>query len=181
MIEVQLESENFWQPRLRGDRLSLRPLLPDDFSALHQAASDPLIWEQHPDFERYKLERFQRYFESGIASNGALVVIENSTGEIVGSSRYVDHSPQNSSVEIGFTFLVRRLWGGSFNREMKTLMLSHAFRYVTKVFFVVGRENWRSRKAMTKIGGVLVPEGEEIPLQRDLTHSVVFQIDKDRR
>src|SRR3954463_9576163 len=37
------------QPTLAGDLLELRPLGEDDWAALFAVASDPLIWEQHPD------------------------------------------------------------------------------------------------------------------------------------
>ena len=43
------------QPTLRGDFVELRPLRPDDWDTVYAAASDPLIWEQHPENERYKL------------------------------------------------------------------------------------------------------------------------------
>lgn len=57
-------------------------------------------------------------------------------------------------VEIGWTFLARDYWGGTYNREMKRLMLEHAFRFVDRVFFNVGATNYRSQRAMEKIGGV---------------------------
>ncbi|MBV9075484.1 MAG: hypothetical protein JOZ10_17800 [Acidobacteria bacterium] len=41
------------QPTLLGELLELRPLLPEDSDALFAAASDPLIWEQHPESDRY--------------------------------------------------------------------------------------------------------------------------------
>jgi hypothetical protein len=37
---------------------------------------------------------------------------------------------------------------------MKKLMLEHAFRWADAVWFHIGVNNWRSRKAMEKIGGV---------------------------
>lgn len=40
------------QPTLHGDLVSLRPLRPDDLDALYAVASDPLVWEQHPDRDR---------------------------------------------------------------------------------------------------------------------------------
>jgi hypothetical protein len=63
-----------------------------DHAALYQAASDPLIWEQHPDSDRYKEEEeeevFKGYFDIAIESGGALVVLDALTHEIIGSSRY---------------------------------------------------------------------------------------------
>ncbi|MEO8034731.1 MAG: GNAT family N-acetyltransferase, partial [Acidobacteriota bacterium] len=76
------------QPTLTATLLEIRPLQPDDFDALFAAASDALIWEQHPEADRYQREVFQRYFDSAIESGGALAVIERSSGRIVGSSRY---------------------------------------------------------------------------------------------
>ena len=54
------------QPWLRGNSIELRPLRPEDFEALFQAASDPLIWEQHPEPNRYQWETFQKYFSGAI-------------------------------------------------------------------------------------------------------------------
>jgi len=52
--------------------------------------------------------------------------------------------------------LARSHWGGAFNREMKKLMLGHAFRFVKSVIFVVGPHNVRSQRAVEKIGAVRV-------------------------
>ncbi len=144
------------QPTLEGRLLLLRPLVLDDFDALHAAASDPLIWEQHPEPDRWTLTAFRRYFEGGIASGGAFAVIERASGRIVGSSRYDELKPDASEIEIGWTFLERRLWGGEYNREMKVLMIEHAFRFVARVVFVVGEDNLRSQKALAKIGARFV-------------------------
>ena len=57
-------------------------------------------------------------------------------------------------IEIGWTFLERACWGGTYNGEMKQLMLDHAFRFVNRVVFLVGPQNVRSQRAVEKIGGV---------------------------
>src|SRR5947209_1879606 len=131
------------QPTLTGKLIELRPLAPADFDALFQAASDPLIWEQHPESDRYTRAIFQIYFDGAIESKGAFAVIDRKSGKIIGSSRYHDLKPDESEVEIGFTFLERAYWGGAYNREMKSLMLDHAFRFVERVVFVVGRSEER--------------------------------------
>lgn len=142
------------QPTLTGTFLELRPLRRDDFDALYAAASDPLIWEQHPEPDRCTRDVFQRYFDSAIASGGAFAVLDRRTGRIIGSSRYHSYDEAASEIEIGWTFLERAYWGGAYNREMKQLMLDHAFRFVRRVVFLVGSENIRSQRAMEKIGGV---------------------------
>lgn len=163
------------QPWLEGELLRLRPLRPDDFEALYAAASDPLIWALHPARDRYREEVFRGFFGDAIASGGALAAIDRSDGRMVGSSRFHGFDAERSEVEIGWTFLARSHWGGLYNGEMKALMLDHAFRFVDSALFVIGPENWRSQRAIEKIGGVR--EGKR---RRDDTglESLVYRIRK---
>lgn len=144
------------QPTLTGKLIKLRPLQLDDYAALHKAASDPLIWEQHPNSDRYKEEVFRGYFDGAIESGGALVILDAKTGEVIGSSRYYGLNESASEIEIGWTFLTTKYWGGTYNRELKDLMLGHAFRFVDHVLFFVGPNNKRSRKAVEKLGATYV-------------------------
>ena len=160
------------QPTLEGESLRLRPLQEDDWEELFAVASDPLIWEQHPASDRYQEKVFREFFREAMECGGALVVIDRKTGRIIGSSRYIDYDERRSEIEIGYTFLARAYWGGPANREMKDLMLRHAFRFVRHVVFLVGPTNVRSQKAMEKIGGVRVE-----PRMKLGRVNVVFQID----
>lgn len=144
------------QPTLCGPRLELQPLSVNDFQELYKVASDPLIWEIHPNPHRYQLEVFRSYFDDGISSGGAFKIRDRDSNQIIGSSRYYEFSTENNSVKIGFTFLARKYWGGAFNRELKHLMLTHAFNYVDRVLFEVGETNFRSLKAMEKIGAQFI-------------------------
>jgi RimJ/RimL family protein N-acetyltransferase len=166
------------QPRLAGETLELRPMRPDDFSVLFAVASDRLIWEQHPASDRYREDVFRNFFRDALASGGALVVLERSDdssaeGRMIGSSRYNAYDEVKGEIEIGWTFLARSHWGGATNRELKRLMLGHAFRFVQAVLFHVGPRNFRSQRAMEKVGAVragtrLDPSGRE---------DVVFRIE----
>jgi RimJ/RimL family protein N-acetyltransferase len=142
------------QPILKGELLVLRPLRPEDFPELYAVASDPLIWEQHPMRDRYKEEVFQGFFREAMESGGALIAIDAKDGRVIGSSRFHGYDEVKSEIEIGWTFLARSHWGGIYNREMKGLMLRHAFQFVKSVVFLVGPQNLRSQRAMEKIGGV---------------------------
>ena len=150
------------QPHLKGDLVELRPLTRDDFDALYEAGTDPLIWEQHPSSDRYKPEVFPKYFDGAIESGGAFAVLERSTGRMIGCTRYCNLKPDESEVEIGWTFLERAYWGGRYNGEMKSLMLRHAFQFLERVVFVIGEDNLRSRKAIERIGGRFLRRGEEL-------------------
>jgi RimJ/RimL family protein N-acetyltransferase len=146
------------QPTLVGETIFLRPLKTADFELLYAAASDPLIWEQHPEPLRYQRKVFEGFFAGAMASGGALVVTHKKSGKVIGSSRFYEWNPRDREVAIGYTFLVRSHWGGETNREMKQLMLNHGFRWAQVVWFHVGKYNWRSRKAMEKIGATLSHE-----------------------
>ena len=107
------------QPTLKGARLLLRPLRPDDRDALYAVASDPLVWAVHPAHDRWQEAVFRQFFADALDKGGALVVIDRASGEIVGSSRFQNYSEEDGqSVEIGWTFLAREYWGGDTNREM---------------------------------------------------------------
>jgi RimJ/RimL family protein N-acetyltransferase len=144
------------QPTITGSLLQLRPLRPEDWAGLFAVASDPLVWEQHPQSDRYKEDVFRQFFVEALDSGGALIAIERTSGAIVGSSRYYGFDPDHSVVEIGWSFLARRCWGGRYNGEMKRLMLEHAFKTVGRVVFMIGPDNHRSRRAVEKIGAVYV-------------------------
>ena len=142
------------QPFLRGELLELRPLHAGDFSALYAVACDPLIWEQHPSPDRYQEPVFREFFRDAIDSGGALLVLDRKEGKVIGSSRYHGFRQSTGEVEVGWTFLARSHWGGTYNAEMKRLMLQHAFKSFRSVVLVIGAGNIRSQKAAEKIGAV---------------------------
>ncbi len=152
-----------YQPTLKGQLLELRPLRHGDFEALFRVASDPLIWTQHPNSDRYKPEIFDEFFRDALQSGGALIATDALTGAVIGSSRFHGHDPKTREVEIGWSFLARSCWGGYYNGEMKRLMLAHAFRFVDSVLFLVGPENRRSQRALEKIGAVYEGRRDDAP------------------
>lgn len=115
---------------------------------------------------RHEQDVFREFFREGLESGGAFLVVDAADGKVIGSTRFFGYSEENSEIEIGWTFLARSHWGGRYNREMKELLLRHAFRFVDRVVFIVGPENLRSRRAVEKIGGVQIAprldkEGQE--------------------
>ena len=167
------------QPHLVGELLELRPLQADDWDALYAVASDPLIWAGHPARDRYTEPVFQEFFREALDSGGALVAIDRATRQIVGSSRYNWYGADRDELEIGWSFLARAYWGGTYNREMKRLMLEYAFQFVDSVIFVVGVDNLRSRKAMLNIGAVLTDRRVSRALPGVSSESVIFEITKE--
>ena len=148
------------QPVMCGSTLRLRPLAESDFERLYLAASDPRIWADHPANNRYKREVFEAYFASRLATGKALAVIDIDSGQIVGTSSYYAPPDLPDSIAIGFTFLLRAKWGGDTNRELKRLMVEHAFKAYDTVCFHIAPGNIRSQKAAMKIGAVHLYDAE---------------------
>lgn len=143
-----------FQSCLQGGLLELRPLRGEDFRELCAAAADPLIWEQHPSKDRYQEEVLKNFFQDALDSQSASTVIDSKDHQIIGSSRYHGYDEKRGEIEIGWTFLTRSHRGGTYNRELKSLMLNHAFQFVSSVIFLVEPDNLRSQRAVEKIGGV---------------------------
>jgi RimJ/RimL family protein N-acetyltransferase len=164
------------QPKLAHPALSLRPVTPADWPALSTAASDPEIWAGHPAHDRWQLPVFRAFFDEGLASGGMLVAVEPG-GTIIGSSRFDYSRAGPAEVEVGWSFLVRRHWGGTSNHIMKALMVGHALQAVERVIFLIGDTNIRSRTAITRIGASPLP-GRQITAQLStgpvvhLTHAI---------
>ncbi|MFM7807074.1 MAG: GNAT family N-acetyltransferase [Planctomycetota bacterium] len=144
-----------WQPTLHGESLTLRPIRADDLDALHAAANDPLIWAQHSETMRHERAVFEKFFASALSCGGGLVAVHAPSGNVIGSSRFYDWNSSDRSVVIGYSFLRRDQWGGGMNRQMKRLMLDHAFRWAKTVWFHVSPGNARSQKALERIGATL--------------------------
>jgi len=169
------------QPHLKGKLIELRPLAPDDWDDLFAVASDSLIWEQHPESDRYKEDVFRVFFRDALKSGGAFVFIDTKTQQIIGSTRFYGYDPEKSEIEIGWTFLARKYWGGRYNREMKKLLLAHAFQFVENVVFFVGETNLRSRKAMEKIGALKVGTATRVYGDHPPATNVKYVMSKPRK
>lgn len=149
-MNLQLPLHNYF--------VKLEPLQEGDFEKLYAVANDPLIWEQHPNKDRYKREVFEVFFKGAFESKGAFLIYDAQTNALIGSSRYYDLDTEKSAVTIGYTFFARSHWGGTYNRAAKEVMLEHAFEYVKEVHFHIGAVNIRSQKAIEKIGATKIGE-----------------------
>lgn len=161
MEQQAIGVSDFKIQELENEQVKLVPLAASDFERLYEVASDPLIWEQHPANDRYKREVFERFFHDALACHTAFIVLDKQTGQVMGSTRYYDYRQEEQSIAIGYTFLARRYWGGSYNQPIKKMLLDFAFQQVEKVYFHVGATNLRSQKAVLKTGAIKVTEAEK--------------------
>lgn len=167
------------QPLLSSDLVALRPLEAGDFDALFAVASDPQIWAVHPAHDRWQEPVFRRFFDDAQLSGGALVAIDPATSEVIGSSRYDTARAEEGEVEIGWTFLARRCWGGAVNGAMKRLMIAHALESYDRAIFLVGEHNFRSRRALEKIGAVLTDRLQHAEMAGASVTHVIYAVGWD--
>ena len=167
------------QPELSDDAVALRPMLASDFDALFAVASDPEIWAIHPAHDRWQEPVFRAFFDEGLASGGSLTVVDCASGAVISHSRYDTDYCLPGEVEIGWTFLSRAHWEGATNRAMKRLMIAHAFDIgFDAVIFRIGETNWRSRRALEKIGGKLTDRTQVADMARGQAVHVIYRIDR---
>lgn len=148
------------QPVLENAELILYPLEDTDFDDLYAAASDPKIWEQHPNKDRWKREVFQNFFEGAIKSKGAFKVVDKTNGKAIGSTRFYDYNELENSILIGYTFYATAYWGKNINPAVKTMMLDYIFQFVDNVNFHIGADNLRSKISIGRLGAIKVAEKE---------------------
>ena len=165
-------------PTLQNELVKLVPLQEEDFETLYKIASDPLIWEQHPNKNRWKKEVFQVFFQGALESKGAFVIYDAQTNQAIGSSRFYDFDKEKSQVSIGYTFYARSHWGGKYNPAVKQLMMAHAFRFIDQVIFHIGAQNIRSQKAIAKLGAIKIAEEEIAYFGEDSKLNFIYSIRK---
>lgn len=166
------------QPTLTSELIKIIPLTDDDFERLYEVASDPLIWEQHPNKNRYQREVFETFFKGAMESKGAFLVTDEATGKVIGSSRYYDFDAAHNSIAVGYTFIGRNYWGNGYNKALKQLMFDYAFQFVDKVILHIGATNYRSQKAAEKLGAKKVDEIEVAYYGEPAKTNFVYQVDK---
>ncbi len=148
------------QPILQNEKVVLFPLKETDFDDLYAVASDPKIWEQHPNKDRWKKDVFQTFFDGALQSRGAFKIVEKETGNTIGSTRFYDYDEQAQHIFIGYTFYATRCWGTGVNISVKKLMLNYIFQFVSEVHFHIGANNVRSQIAIGRLGAEKIAEQE---------------------
>ena len=143
---------------LGGTRIRLEPLTLAHADALSEVGLDEELWRWIPVQVRTR-EDMVTYVRTALkwqADGTALpfVTIEQSTGRVIGSTRYMNIDRPNRHVEIGATWIARPWQRTAVNTEAKYLMLRHAFEYFgcLRVELKTDALNEKSRHAILRIG-----------------------------
>ena len=144
----------YFKVNLENEIVSLVQTVENHFEDLYTIGSNPIIWEQHLDKDRWKLNNFRKYIDGGIGNKeGCFTIIDKEVNKIIGTTRYYSFNDEEHSVKIGYTFISQHYWGTHMNYQIKKLMLDYVFQYLDKVYFDIWERNYRSQKSVEKLGG----------------------------
>ncbi|WP_374462587.1 GNAT family N-acetyltransferase [Chryseobacterium sp.] len=145
---------------LEGTAIELVPLEKEHFEELYIAAADKELWELLPaDYSDRTV--FHKTYEFALSERETgnqypFVIRHKETQKLIGSTRFFEIYPADKKLEIGWTWITKEFWGTSINPECKLLLLTFCFEILktNRVQLRTKDNNFRSRKAIEKIGGV---------------------------
>jgi RimJ/RimL family protein N-acetyltransferase len=143
---------------LEGQRVRPEPLSQAHHPGLSEIGMDPELWRLIP-YRVTTPEEMKEYIDTALALQAAgtalpFATVEQSSGRVIGSTRYMNIDAANHRVEIGATWIAPA-WQRTFvNTEAKYLMLRHAFETLgcIRVELKTDSLNSRSRNAILRIG-----------------------------
>ncbi len=144
---------------LRGRLVSLEPLESRHEAGLLRAADEPEVFEWMPVDMASSAGALRRWLATALESAAAAaevpyVILDQRSGAVLGSTRFLELRPEHLRVEIGWTWLTRSAWSTGANVEAKLLLLGHAFESarLRRVEFKTDARNQRSRGALIALG-----------------------------
>ncbi|USK72233.1 GNAT family N-acetyltransferase [Peribacillus asahii] len=146
--------------KLIGERVILLPLEVHHIQELFDAGNNPDIWAYMP-MKVQSIEDMKRLVDGALqareqGSEFPFAIFDRDLEKIVGSTRFLDISIPNQSLEIGWTWLSPTVWRTRINTECKYLLLKHCFETLgaLRVQIKTDGRNVRSQKAIERIGAV---------------------------
>lgn len=143
---------------LQGDSVELVPMELSHLDGLWKAAMPEEIWDFTASKIRSK-EQMEKMIKDALAEKEKgnqfpFVVLHKQDNKIVGSTRYLDISKANKSLEIGWTWYNPEVWRTRVNTECKHLLLQYAFEEwgMNRVQFKTDGRNVRSQRAIERLG-----------------------------
>lgn len=144
---------------LEGSVIDLIPLEREHLEDLYAAAADKDLWALIPTDCSDK-ETFYKTYEFALSERETgnqypFVIRHKQTNKLIGSTRLFEIHPSDKKLEIGWTWITKDYWGTTINLECKLLLLTYCFEALktNRVQLKTKDTNFRSRKAIEKIGG----------------------------
>lgn len=172
---------------LENEIVKLKPLELNDLSGILEAASYPEIWS-HMSTTIEKMVDVHNFVENALLmrrnkTEFPFVIVDKKTGEIIGSTRFMDIDDTHQRVEIGTTWLTPVYWRTAINTNCKYLLLQYCFEtlHLQRVQIKTDHENIQSQKAIERIGATKEGILRNHMIRKDGTarHTVMYSITLD--
>lgn len=144
---------------LEGAVVRLEPLALAHLPGLCAVGLDPALSRYTPR-RTTTPEEMHAHVEKALAAQAQGValpfaVIHRPTGDVIGSTRFMEYVPEHRRVEIGWTWYAVPYQRTAVNTESKYLLLTHAFEVLNllRVELKTDALNAASRAAILRIGG----------------------------
>jgi len=169
---------------LENEMVKLKPLELNDLPGILEAASYPEIWS-HMSITIERMEDVNNFVENALITRHGktefpFVIVDKKTGDIIGSTRFMDIDDKHQRLEIGTTWLTPAYWRTPMNTNCKYLLLQYCFEILQlqRVQIKTDHENIRSQKAIERIGvtkeGIL--RNHMIRKDGTIRHTVMYSI-----
>ena len=140
---------------LRLNGIRLEPLGLQHTAGLQAAAADGALWRLRVTSVP-EPENTAAYIETALhtANRLAFAVIDEASGQVLGSTSYHDILPAVRRLEIGYTWYAQSHWRTALNSTCKLMLLRHAFETLQAqtVGWRTDIENIRSQAAIERLG-----------------------------
>ena len=172
---------------LENETVLLRSLDKGDVQGILEAVSFPEIW-LHMSTAMENIEDVNGFVDHALAmkekkTECPFVIIDKVSGQIIGSTRFMDIDDKHKRLEIGTTWLIPAYWRTSINTNCKYLLLQYCFEILKlqRVQIKTDHENYRSQKAIERIGAIKEGVLRNHMIRKDGTirHTVMYSITKE--
>lgn len=172
---------------LENEVVLLKPLEKQDVAGILAAGSYPEIWS-HMSITIKNEKDVHNFVDKALHGETLnkefpFVIVDKKSGEIIGSTRFMDIDVQHQRLEIGFTWLTPAYWRTTVNTNCKYLLLSYCFEVLglQRVQIKTDHANTRSQKAIERIGAVKEGILRNHMIRKDGTarHTVMYSVIKE--
>lgn len=143
---------------LEGQHTRLEPLTLAHDEALIAAAADGELWKSIVTVVPNR-DTVEEYIQAALTAQVQgtelpFVIVQNSTGKVVGTTRFYEIQPSQRKAAIGYTWVAASAQRTAVNTEAKLLLLTHAFEHwdCVRIEFITDVLNDQSRAAILRLG-----------------------------
>jgi RimJ/RimL family protein N-acetyltransferase len=173
--------------KLENNVVQLIPMELEHVEGIYEATQDKRIWE-HMSVDLTEKSCVLQYVQDALqkrehGTDIAFVIVNKKTEKIIGATWFLDISKQHKCLEIGSTWINPNFWRTNINTNCKYLLLKYCFEelLLNRVQIKTGHENYRSQKAIERIGAVKegILRNHMIRKEGIIRHTVLYSVIKE--